>query len=135
MKDPVEVGIPSSNCPLIVLRVNKSRDCVTFALFDDLLLYFRDSPVIKCTVGERARNVHHWFNSRRQLIYRVAHGLVEVVQFLSTHSPFKSSTDIGTGQSEFDVIHFVSHRVLVMCEPGTSRRGSKNLPESLREGR
>ena len=68
------------------------------ASFDNLLLYFRDSPAIGSMVSERTRNVHRrWSNSRRQLIYRIAHGLVEVVQFLSIHSPFKGSTDISAG--------------------------------------
>ena len=37
------------------------------------------------------------FNSRRQLIYRIAHGLAEVVEFLSIHSPVEGFTDIGAG--------------------------------------
>jgi len=65
------------------------------ALFDDFLSYFRDSPAIEEMVGAKDRNTYHWFNSRRQLIYRIAHRLVEVVQFLLVHSPVKSSTDIG----------------------------------------
>ena len=63
-------------------------------LLDDLLLYFHDSPAIESVVGGRARNARGWFNSRRQLTYRIAHGLAEVVQFLSVHSPIKGSTDV-----------------------------------------
>ena len=66
------------------------------ALFDDLLLYLRDSPVIDDVVSGRIRSMHRQFNPRRQLVYRIAHGLAEVVQFLAIHSPVKGSTDIGT---------------------------------------
>ena len=79
------------------------------ALFDDLLLYFRDSPAIEGVVGGRSRNVYRWFNSRRQLVYCIAHGLAEVGQFLSVHSPVKRSADISAGQPELDVIQFVDH--------------------------
>ena len=102
------------------------------ALFDDLLLYIRDSPAMESVVGGSARNSDGWFNSRLQLIYRIAHGLTEVVQFLSVHSPVKRSTDISAGQPELDVIHLVGHRVLAVCELETShcRRG-QNVPGSL----
>ena len=65
------------------------------ASFDNLLLYFRDSPAVGSMVSERTLNVYRRRpNSRRQLIYRIAHGLV---QFFSIHSPFKGSTDISAG--------------------------------------
>jgi hypothetical protein len=67
------------------------------ASLDDLLLYFCDSPMMGSTVGGWTRNAYPWSNSRRQLIYRIACGLAEVTQFLSIHSPFKGSTDIGAG--------------------------------------
>jgi len=68
---------------------------VASALFDDFLSYFRDGPAIEEMVGAKDRNTYTWFNSRRQLIYRIAHRLVEVVQSLIVHSPVKGSTDIG----------------------------------------
>ena len=65
------------------------------ALFDDLLLHFRDSPTVENKIGERSRNAYHWFNSRRQLVYRITHRLAEVVHLLSIHSPVQGFTDIG----------------------------------------
>jgi len=98
-------------------------------LFDDLPLDFRDSPAIGSMVGGGTRNVHRRFNSRRQLAYRVAHGLIEIFQFLSIHPPVEGSADVGAEQPEFDVIQFVNHRVLAMCEPGMShRRRGDNVP-------
>ena len=66
--------------------------------------------------------MHCLFDSRPQLIYRIAHGLVEIVQPFSIHSSVKGSTDISTGQPELDVILFVDHRVLTDRESGTSQR-------------
>ena len=102
--------------------MKESKESVPPTLFDDLLLYFCDSTAIDNPVSGGVRSVHCRFNSRRQLIYRIAHGFAEVVKCLPIHSPVESSTDIGTEQSEFDVILFVDHRILVMCELGTSRR-------------
>jgi hypothetical protein len=70
------------------------------------------------------------FDSRRQLIYRIAHGLAKVVQFLSVHSPVEGFADISTGQPKLDVVLFIGQRVLVMCEHGTSRhRGEETYPD------
>ena len=66
--------------------MDKSSDPVFPALFDDLLLYFRNSPVVDNMVWGRTGDVYFWFNSHRQLIYRVARGLAEVFKFLSVHS-------------------------------------------------
>jgi len=101
------------------------------APFDDLLLYFRDSPAIKNIVGEKNRCVYCRLNSRRQLVYRIVHRLTEIVQLLPIHSPVEGFTDISTGQPELDVVLFVDHRVLTMCEPGIyHRRREENLPGS-----
>ena len=111
--------------------MNKSRDSVPPALFDDLLLHFRDSPAIENMIDGRNRSVYCRFNSRRQLIYRIAHGLAEVVRLLSIHSPVEGFTDISTGKPKFDVVLLIGHRVLTMCEPGTShRRMERNSPGS-----
>ena len=80
--------------------------------------------------------MYHWFNSRRQLIYRITHRLAEVVHLLSIHPPVEGFADIGTEQPELDVVLFIDHRVLTMCEPGAfSRKREENLPGSWREGR
>ena len=71
------------------------------------------------------------FDSRRQLVYRIAHGIAEVVWLFSIHSPVKGSTDISTGQPELDVILFVDHRVLTDRESGTHQRSrGGDIPES-----
>ena len=67
------------------------------ALFGDLLLYFRHSPAIENKVRGRTPRAYRRFNSRRKLIYRVAHGLAEVAQFLSARSPVEGSTNISAG--------------------------------------
>ena len=74
--------------------MEKLRDRVTPALFYDLFLYFRNSPVIESTVGGRIR-AYRRFHSRCQLIYCIAHRPTEIVQFPSAHSPVERSTDIG----------------------------------------
>jgi len=61
--------------------------------------------------------MYHWFDPRRQLIYRVTHGLTEIVQFLSVHPPIEGSADIGAVQPELDVFLFVDHRILDTREP------------------
>jgi len=66
------------------------------ALFDDLLLDFRHSPAIDNVVCASDQDVYRQLNSHRQLIYRIAHGIAEIVEFLSIHSPVQGSTDVGT---------------------------------------
>ena len=98
-------------------------------LFDELLVYFRDGPAIKNMAGGRARNVYRQPNSRRQLKYRIAHGFIEIVQFLSIHSPVKSSADIGAGQPELDVILVIGHCVLAVCKnEGSHHTRGGNVP-------
>ena len=65
-----------------------------FALFGDFLFYFRDGLVIENKIGG-SRNVHHWFNSRLQLVYRITDRLVEVFHLLSVHSPVEGCTNVG----------------------------------------
>ena len=47
MKDPDEVQPPGSDRLLIILRVEKSRNCISFALFDDLPLDPRHGPEVR----------------------------------------------------------------------------------------
>ena len=51
MEDPVEVGLPSDNLFLVVSRTKKPRDRAAPTLFDDLLLYFCDSPANEGMIG------------------------------------------------------------------------------------
>ena len=97
LKDPIQVRLPTRNLILVVPRVKKSGDAAPPTLFDDLILDFRDGTVIESAISGRTRDAYRWFDSRRQLIYRLAHGLTEVIQLLSIHSPLKGSTDISTG--------------------------------------
>ena len=46
--------------------------------------------------------MYRQLNSRCQLIYRIAHGLTELIQSPSVHPPVEGSTDVGTGQSDLD---------------------------------
>jgi len=104
---------------------------VSLAVFVDLLLYFRDGPTIENTIGRRVGNAYHWYNSRRQLVYRIAHRLAEIVHLLSIHSPGEGSTDLGAEQPKIDIIPFVDHCVLAVCEPDVFRRREEgNLPGS-----
>ena len=121
MKDPVEVRLPSRDRILVVPRVKESGDSVPPALFDEPPLYFRDSPAMKRMLSRRARDVYDKFNSRRQLIYRITHGFAEV-HLLSVHSPVEGSTDIDTEQPELNIVSFIDHCVLAMCEPRAFRR-------------
>jgi len=50
-KDSVEFGIPSGNRLLVIPRMKYSRYCIASALFDDLVLYFRNSPATESMVG------------------------------------------------------------------------------------
>ena len=79
LKDPVEVGLPNCNSILVVPRVKHPRDFVPPALFGDLPLYFRDGPAVENAVSRGSRIMHHQFDSRHQLIYRITHRLAEVV--------------------------------------------------------
>ena len=99
-----------------MLRVEKSRDCVPFALFDGLSLYLCNGPVIERILSGQVRSANRLFNSRSQSIYRIAHRLTELVQALSFHPSVERFTDIGAVQPDLDVLQFVGHRVLVICE-------------------
>jgi len=52
-EDPFEFGLPSGNDLLVIPRVENSRGCIASALFDDLILYFRDGTVVKGMTGRR----------------------------------------------------------------------------------
>ena len=76
--------------------MDKSKECVPFALLGDHHLNFRHGSAIENIVGELSR-LHYWPNLRRQPTHRLTHGLTEVVLFLPVHRPFKGSTYIGAG--------------------------------------
>jgi hypothetical protein len=110
--------------------MEKPRECIPFALFDDLPLDLPHGSVVGSIVSELSGLCDISLNNpRRQLIYRLAYGLTEVAQFLSIHSPIKGSADVGAAQPELDVFLFVHHRILDIREPEVHRRRiSKNVP-------
>ena len=55
-KDSFEVRLPTDDFILIVPRMKIPRDPMPPALFNDLLLYFRDGPVLKNIVGRRTQS-------------------------------------------------------------------------------
>ena len=61
-----------------------------------------------------------WYDSRRQLSYRITHRLTQVIGFLPTHSPVEGIPNISTVQPEFDIILVIDHRILATCKPGTT---------------
>jgi len=69
---------------------------VPSTLSDYLLLYFRDSPTAENMVGGRILGVYCRLDLPRQLIYRIAHGLAEIVRLLSIRSPVQGSADVST---------------------------------------
>ena len=97
VEDPIEIRLPGGDRHCIGLRLEESRDRIPATPFHDLSLYIRNSPAIESTVNRRSRNVYWWFNSRRQLVYRIDQGLTELVQPLSVHPPVKRSANFGTG--------------------------------------
>ena len=52
VEDPVEVQPPGCDRPLIVLRVENSRDCISFTPLDDTPLDLGHSPAIANLVSE-----------------------------------------------------------------------------------
>lgn len=115
----------------------KNRDTVSLALFGDILLYFRDGPGIGNMINRKDRRVNtagsthpiNWFIASCTDLLRSS-GSPPI------YSPFEGATDVGAVQSKIDVILSIDHRVLLVCEPGTSRRRrEENVPGSWRGGR
>ena len=61
--------------------------------------------------------VHCWFDPRRQPVYRLAHGVCEVVHSSLLRSAVKDLADLAAVQPELDVVLLVSQRVLAEGEP------------------
>ena len=53
---------------------------------------------------------------------RLAHRLAKVIQFPPVRPPLQGFTYLGTGKPKFDVIGFIAHRILGLCESGAHRR-------------
>ena len=52
VEDPIKVQPPGGNRPLIILRVENSRDCISFTSLDDAPLDLSHSPAIESLVSE-----------------------------------------------------------------------------------
>ena len=131
MEDPVEFRPPTGDLPLVIARSKKLNDFMPLGHFLDLLLYFLHDPAIENGVGESTRSVHRWMNSHLQPVYRIAHGLAEVVQFLSICSSSEGITDTSTEYPEVYAILIIGHLVLAGYGLGTSHRGREgSLPGS-----
>lgn len=55
MKDPVEVQPPGGDRVFIALCVENARNWVPLGVFDDLFLYLRHGPTIKCVFGQPSK--------------------------------------------------------------------------------
>ena len=133
MKDPVEIQPPGRDRIFISPRVDSSRDCVPFALLDDVPLDFGHSPAIGSPVSWTARRIRRWIDSRRQLPNRLEHRLTEPIHSSSAHPSVEGFAYIGASQPEVDVVGFVNHRVLVIDEPRIDHRRRRDAPLSLQE--
>ena len=125
LKNPVQLHPPTRNLSLPIARSKVFDQFILPGQFVDLPLYFLNTPVVKTTVVGRSRTIHLRIDSHLQPIYRVAHGLAELVRLLSVRSPLKGVTYVGAEYSEIHAILFVRQLVLTMFEPGRShsRRG------------
>ena len=112
--------------------MEKSGNAVAPTLFGELLLDLCDSSVIHFVVNKQ-QTVHRVFDLRRQLIYCLAHRLIEVVRSLPAHSSVERSTDIGAIQPEIDVLLFVGHRILKKRESTHRRRPEAAYPNHGQE--
>ena len=60
----------------------------------------------------------HRYNSQCQLLDRLAHRVVETIRPLPFQSTVQSGTDLGAGQSEFDVILLAGQVILGVSQFG-----------------
>lgn len=58
MEDPVDVQFPGSNPFLVIFRVKKSKEWVSFTPFDNSPLDFQHSSAMKNVLSERFVVVH-----------------------------------------------------------------------------
>ena len=76
-----------------------------------------------------AQRMRRWLNSRSQLSNPLEHWLTEFIRPSPVHSPVEGPTNVGAGQPEIDIVHFVDHRVLYTsaCGEPTRTRGKPTL--------
>jgi hypothetical protein len=68
MKDPAEVQPPGRNRVFVAFCEEKTRNCVTFTLLDDLPLNVRHGATITCIAGQQSKprtagstHIVNWF--------------------------------------------------------------------------
>ena len=111
LKDPVEFSPPGRDLFFIDPRVEKVRNRVPLALFPDILLNLRHGSAIG-SILSAIQTVHNWLNPRRQLVYRLAHGLIEVFHSSPLRSPVEDFTDLGAVEPELDVVLLIGQGFL-----------------------
>ena len=63
------------------------------------------------------QTAHHWFDSRRQLVYRPVHRLTEVLCSFSLRLPIKYPTDLRAVEPDPGVFLLIDRGLLVKDEP------------------
>ena len=111
LKDPVEFSPPGRDLFFIDPRVEKVRNRVPLALFPVILLNLRHGSAIG-SILSAIQPVHNWLNPRRQLVYRLAHGLIEVFHSSPLRSPVEDFTDLGAVEPELDVVLLIGQGFL-----------------------
>ena len=114
LKNPAEVQLPGGDLLLVVFCMEMPRNHIPFALLGDLPLDLHQSPEVWSETPSASyfESGRCWCNSRRQLLDRLTHEVVKVVQPLPIKSPVQGGTDFGAGQTKLDVVHLVDHCVL-----------------------
>ena len=72
-------------------------------------------------------------NSHRQLVDRLAHRSVEIIQHLPVQYPSEGCTDVGTGQPKFDTIGPVDQLVLGPFQSTIGRQETRRKPTLIVE--
>jgi len=80
-----------------------------------------------------AQGVRCRCNSRRQLVDRLAHGSIEIVQPLPVQYPFEGGADVGADQPKFDAIRPVDQLVLSAFQSTICRQETRRKPTLIVE--
>ena len=93
--------------------MEKSRDCIPFAPFDDIFLDVCHGPTIGCLMSKYTLTYAPSRNNLRcQSLDRRKDGLIELNGLTPTLPPVEGVTNIGAGKSQLDAVRFVGRRVL-----------------------
>ena len=103
-----------------------SRNHVSFPLFDMLLSI--SATALRSGRKHRqsvAQSVCCRCNSHRQLVDRLAHRSIEIIQPLPVQSPVEDGADAGASQPKFDAIRPVDQLVLSAFQPTIRQQKTK----------